>query len=66
MRPGQQEEYPEKLHTVQEAATLLNVHTWKLRRAIAKGLIPSYSLLNARRLVRISEILAVINAGGRS
>ena len=48
--------------TIQEAAQLLNLHTWKMRRAVKTGLIPSYTLLNSRRLVRLSEVLVVINA----
>ena len=30
-----------------------------------QGLIPSYTLLNSRQLVRIGEILAAMNVGGR-
>jgi excisionase family DNA binding protein len=56
---------PEKLYTTQEAASLLNVHAWKIRRAVKKELIPSYTLLNSRRLVRLSEIIAAMNAGDR-
>jgi hypothetical protein len=56
---------PEKLHTIQEAAALLNIYAWKLRRAVSKGLIPRYTLLNSRRLVRLSEVIGAMNAGGR-
>ena len=55
---------PEKLHTIQEAAVLLNIYAWKIRRAVKQGLVPSYSLLNSRRLVRLSEVIAAMNAGG--
>jgi excisionase family DNA binding protein len=57
---------PEKFYTVQEAASLLNVYPWKLRRAIKKGLIPSHSLFNSRRLVRLSEVVEAMNAEVRS
>jgi excisionase family DNA binding protein len=40
---------PEKLYTIQEAAVLLNIYAWKIRRAVKKGLIPGYTLLNSRR-----------------
>lgn len=53
---------PEPLLTINAAATALGVHTWKLRRAIKAGLVPSYRLLNSRRLVRLSEVVAVIEA----
>jgi excisionase family DNA binding protein len=59
------QESPEKLYTIQEAAALLNIHPWKLRRAVKKGLIPGYTLLNSRRLVRLSEIVAAMNAVAR-
>jgi hypothetical protein len=35
---------------------------WKTRRAAKAGLIPSYRFLNGRRLYKISEVVAVINA----
>jgi excisionase family DNA binding protein len=59
--PGQ----PEKLYTFQEAADILKIYAWKIRRAVKKGLIPSYTLLNSRRLVRLSEVIAAMNAGDR-
>lgn len=52
----------EPLFTIYEAAVALGLHTWKLRRAIKAGLLPSYTLLNSRRLVRLSEVIAVIEA----
>jgi hypothetical protein len=52
----------EPLFTIHEAAAALGLHTWKLRRAVKVGLVPSYSLLNNRRLVRLSEVVAVIEA----
>jgi excisionase family DNA binding protein len=57
---------PEKLYTIQEAAVLLNIYAWKIRRAVKQGLVPSYTLLNSRRLVRLSEVITAMNAGGRS
>ncbi|ARJ66455.1 hypothetical protein WV31_12645 [Magnetospirillum sp. ME-1] len=57
---------PEPLYSIHQAASLLNLHPWKLRRAVKSGLIPSYALLNSRRLVRLSEVVAAINAGGRA
>ena len=51
---------PEKLATVRAAACALGIPSWKLRRAINSGLVPSYRLLNSRRLVRLSEVVATI------
>jgi len=52
----------ESLLTIQIAARVLGLHAWKLRRSVKSGLIPSYRLLNSRRLVRLSEVIAVIDA----
>ena len=52
----------EPLLPINHAAAALGLHTWKLRRAIKAGLVPSYTLLNSRRLVRLSEVVAVIEA----
>lgn len=53
---------PERLLTINEAAKVLGLHAWKLRRAVKTGIVPSYKILNARRLVRLSDIQAVIEA----
>jgi len=53
---------PERLLTIQSAAEQLGIQAWKLRRAVNAGLIPSYRLFNSRRLVRLSEVVAVIEA----
>jgi excisionase family DNA binding protein len=48
--------------TLQQAAKELGVHTWALRRAVKSGAIPAYQPFNGRKLVRLSEIVATINA----
>jgi hypothetical protein len=63
--PSHPQESPEKLYTIQETAALLNIYPWKLRRAVKKRLIPSYTLLNSRRLVRLSEVVAAMSGGVR-
>ena len=50
----------ERLLTLKEAASELGIPYWKLLRASNAGLIPTYTLLNSRRLVRLSEINRVI------
>ena len=59
--------YPncEKLLTVKQAAAELGLPYWKLNRSVKSGLVPSYTLLNSRRLVRLSEILATIEASAK-
>lgn len=48
--------------TLQQAAQKLGVHVWALRRAIKAGNIPAYAPFNGRKLVRLSEVVAAINA----
>lgn len=52
----------ERLLTIQHAAKELGVHTWALRRAVKSGVIPAYQPFNGRKLVRLSEVVAAINA----
>jgi excisionase family DNA binding protein len=52
----------EPLLTIDRAASELGVHVWALRRAIKSGTIPAYRPFNGRALVRISEVVAAINA----
>lgn len=53
---------PEKLINIQTAAKALGVHVWALRRAVKSGSIPAYQPFNGRKLVRLSEVVAAINA----
>ena len=39
---------PERPYTIKEAAALHGLPTWKLQRAVGKGLVPSYTFLNRR------------------
>ena len=55
--------------TVKDAARYFKVQIWKLQKAIKNGLIPYYTFFTKRRLVRLSEVAAVIEAsrqGGQS
>lgn len=52
----------EPMFTIQKAAEILGVHVWALRRAIKAGTIPAYVPFNGRKLVRLSEVAAAINA----
>jgi predicted site-specific integrase-resolvase len=46
--------------TISDAADREGIPRWKLREAVRRGLLPSYQFLNGRRLVRISEVLQLI------
>ena len=52
----------EKYYTVKEAAELSGIFKWKIYRAIERRIIPHYTFINNRKLVRLSEIEVVINA----
>ena len=46
----------EPFFTIKEAATLLRIPYWKLNRAVNQGLIPSHSMLNQRKYLKLSEV----------
>jgi excisionase family DNA binding protein len=48
--------------TIVDAAKRLGLPTFKVRRAVKAGLIPSYRIANGRVLVRLSEVVAAIEA----
>ena len=51
----------EPLVTLKDAAERLGLPYFKVQRAARAGLIPTYFVYNSRRLVRLSEVVAVIN-----
>jgi len=53
---------PEQLKTLKETAYELGLPYFKLQRAARAGLIPTYRIYNGRKLVRLSEVIAVIEA----
>lgn len=46
-----------RLFTYKDAATKLNVPYFKIQRAARSGIIPTYSILNSRKYVKLSDIL---------
>jgi hypothetical protein len=44
------------------AAEHFNLPYFKLQRAARAGIIPTYSVYNSRRLVKLSDVAAIINA----
>jgi len=51
---------PEPFRTLIAVAEQLGVPVFKIRRAAKRGLFPTYSLLNGRKLARLSEVEAAI------
>jgi hypothetical protein len=52
----------EKLVTLKDAAIALGIPTFKVTRAARAGAFPTYTLFNKRKLVRLSEVVAAIEA----
>lgn len=57
--------YDDRLLTIGQAAEVIGLPTWQLRRAVKRGIVPSYAPFNSRRLVYLSEIRAFIAATRR-
>lgn len=55
----------EPLVSLKQAAEALGLPYFKVQRAARDGIIPTYFVYNSRRLVRVSEVLAIINASRR-
>jgi hypothetical protein len=55
-----QDTTPERYFTIKAAAEALGLKYWLLLRATKQGLIPTYNLLNCKRLVRLSEVVTAI------
>lgn len=53
---------PGKLLTFRDAADLVGARYWQIQRAVKRGDIPSYKPFNSRKLVRLSEVIAFIDA----
>jgi hypothetical protein len=51
---------PEPFITLIAVAEQLGLPVFKVRRAARQGLFPTYSLLNGRKLARLSEVEAAI------
>lgn len=52
----------ERLFSIPQAANQLGVPVSSLRRAVKAGYIPTHTIFNSRKRVRLSEIIAVIEA----
>ena len=60
--PSTDPEEPEKLLTYKAAADALGIPYFKIQRAAKAKLFPTYRLLNGRPLLRLSEVIAAIDA----
>lgn len=53
---------PDRLITYKQAADALGLPYFKIQRAAARGELPTYSLLNGRKYVKLRDIEARIRA----
>lgn len=52
----------EPLITLKQASDQLGLPYFKIQRAARSGLLPTYRLYNSRQLVRLSEVIAIVDA----
>lgn len=52
----------DKLLTIKQAAGEVGAKDWQIRRAVKRGLIPYFQPFNSRKLIRLSDVLAAIEA----
>lgn len=52
----------DQLRTFKDAAAALRIPYFKIQRAARAGIIPTYSLLNKRRYVKLRDILNLMSA----
>ncbi len=52
----------DQLRTFKDAAAALRIPYFKVQRAARAGIIPTYSLLNNRRYVKLRDILDLMSA----
>jgi hypothetical protein len=60
MRPQGDEGRVEKLLTYKAAADALGLPYYKIQRAARTGIFPTYHVFNGRRLLKLSDVIAVI------
>jgi hypothetical protein len=52
----------DQLRTYKDAAAALRIPYFKVQRAARAGIIPTYSILNSRRYVKLRDILDLMSA----
>jgi hypothetical protein len=54
----------ERLYTFRAAAEALGLPYYKIQRAAKAGLVPTYSLLNGRRYLKLTDIMLATRDSG--
>lgn len=52
----------DQLRTFKDAAARLHIPYFKIQRAARAGIVPTYSLLNSRKYVKLRDILTLMSA----
>lgn len=52
----------DQLRTYRDAAAALRIPYFKVQRAARAGIIPTYSILNSRKYVKLRDILDLMSA----
>lgn len=52
----------DQLRTFRDAAAALRIPYFKVQRAARAGIIPTYSILNSRKYVKLRDILDLMSA----
>ncbi len=52
----------DQLRTFKDAAARLRIPYFKIQRAARAGIVPTYSLLNSRKYVKLRDILTLMSA----
>ncbi|HWK13875.1 MAG TPA: hypothetical protein VNS02_05725 [Rhizobiaceae bacterium] len=52
----------DQLRTFKDAAAALRIPYFKVQRAARAGIIPTYSILNSRKYVKLRDILDLMSA----
>ena len=55
-------DYLDQLRTYRDAAAALRIPYFKIQRGARAGIIPTYSILNGRKYVRLRDILELMSA----
>jgi hypothetical protein len=61
MKPKGDQEPTEKLLTYRAAAEALGLPYFKIQRAARAGLLPTYRLLNGRKLLKLADVAAIVD-----
>lgn len=54
-------DFLDKMRTFKEASEILNIKYYKIQRAARDKIVPTYSLYNGRKYVKVRDILGILS-----